>query len=111
MTIRPKYHQGTPKEKWKIQQCKGEKVYFGFNKDCGSCKGKFHCETVRIRLFGVEVHDEVLVFGETKEDAKEYALKRHGQSSPRYRGIDSVIPYKVKIEGNQISFKIDFDSP
>lgn len=101
-TISSKYNQGSPKTKWRIDQCKGERDFFGFDKDCKNCKGKFHCESIRIRPFGVDVLNRVLVFAETEEDAEKYADKGHGHTLSGYREVDKVMPYEVEIRDDVI---------
>ena len=85
MTIRPKYHQGTVRSKWKIHQCQGEKVYFGARKNCGHCPGQHYCYTIKVKPFAVDVHNKVMVFAETEEDASKYVAKGHGHDLSDYK--------------------------
>lgn len=108
--IRPKYHQGTLRTKWKIQQCQGERDYFKIpNKDCDNCPGRSYCFTNRFRPFNIKVTGRVVVFADTFENAKEYAGKGYGWVMEK-DGVDGFL-IKVKIEGDQISMTMDLDHP
>lgn len=105
--IRPKYNQGTLQTKWRIAQCQGEKVYFKFKKDCATCDGKTYCFTRKFKPYGVEIHEEVLVFAETGEDAKQFGSKGHGfKVFPERRKGNYGFPYKVEREGDKLHIGI-----
>ncbi|MFC1912111.1 hypothetical protein ACFLXG_03035 [Chloroflexota bacterium] len=109
MTISSKYHQGSPKTKWKVQQCQGEKEHFKFtDKDCIHCKGKYYCESNRFTPYLIEATSKTIVFANTKEDAEECASKGYGWRTSWK--CDGHIPIKIKIEGNKLSWEIDYDS-
>ncbi len=107
MKWKSRYHQ--EKTKLRFSQCQGEKVYFGFDKDCDNCPGKVECYTTKARPFGVDVLNTVLVFAETKEEAESYAARGHGRDLPEYRGVVRVMPYMVEAKGNGILIVPELD--
>ncbi len=107
--IRSKYHQGTLKSRWKIQQCQGEQIHFGYKKDCSNCDGRHYCYSTRFYPCIIELTTKTIIFAETKEEAEDYVAKGYGWRTDWK--CDGHIPIKIKNEGDKLSWEIDFDSP
>jgi len=104
-TLKSKYQQGNLKNKWKIQQCQSEKVYFDYHKDCQNCEGRFYCYKERFQPYYVSVASSMLIFADSFENAKEYAKNGHGWLIER-ESIDGM-PVEIKVKKNKVTFKPD----
>ena len=105
MKWKSRYHQ--EKTKLRFSQCQGEKVYFGFEKDCDNCLGRVECYSIKTRPFGVEVLNIVLVFAETADEAHSYAARGHGRDLAEYREAAGVMPCKVEAKDHGILISPD----
>ena len=103
--LKSKYRQGDRKNKWKIQQCQSEKVYFDYRKDCKNCKGRTYCYQERFQPYYVSVASSMLIFADNFENAKEYAKNGHGWLIDR-ESIDGM-PVEIKVKNNKVTFKPD----
>jgi hypothetical protein len=106
-TFRSKYHQGDLNNKWKIQQCQSEKVYFDYRKDCKDCEGRFYCFTKRFKPYFVNVTSSMLIFADSFENAKDYAEKGHGWLIDR-ESTDG-LPVELKVKENKVTFVPDYE--
>ena len=104
--FKSKYRQGNLKNKWKIQQCQSEKLYFNYHKDCKSCDGRFYCYRERFQPYCVSVASSMLIFADTFENAKEYARRGHGWLIER-ESVDGM-PVEIKVKENLVTFKPGF---
>jgi hypothetical protein len=100
-TLRSKYKQGDNRNKWKIQQCQCEKIYFNYHKDCKSCEGRDYCSSEKFRPYYIVVAKSMLVFADTYENAKEYASQGHGWLLVR-EGVDG-IPIEVEVKNGRVT--------
>lgn len=100
-TLRSKYKQGNIRNKWKIQQCQCEKVYFNYHKECDSCEGRDYCRSEKFHPYYIVVAKSMLVFADTCENAKEYASQGHGWLLVR-EGVNG-IPIDVKVENGRVT--------
>ena len=107
-TLKSKYKQGNTRNKWKIQQCQSEKLYFGYHKNCDNCDGQTYCYSMRFRPFYVEVANRMLVFADTFDNAKEYATKGHGWLIERESVRGMLL--NIKLEDDYLHFEPDFNS-
>jgi hypothetical protein len=102
-TFKSKYRQGNLKNKWKIQQCQSEKLYFNYQKDCKSCDGRFYCYREKFQPYCVSVASHMLIFADSFENAKEYARNGHGWLIEK-ESLDGM-PVKVNIKDKRITFQ------
>ena len=102
-TLRSKYSQGDIKNKWKIQQCQSEKLYFNYHKDCEHCEGRAYCYSEEFRPYYVNVSSSMLIFADTYENARAYAGKGHGWLIEK-ESI-SGLPVALNVDGDCITFQ------
>ena len=106
-TLTSKYRQGDLRNKWKIQQCQSEKLYFDYRKDCRDCAGRNYCYKGRFQPYYVNVASSMLIFADSFENAKEYAKNGHGWLIER-ESIDGM-PVALKVKDNTVTFQPDFE--
>jgi hypothetical protein len=106
-TFKSKYNRGDLQNKWKIQQCQSEKVYFDYRKDCQVCEGKYYCFTQRFKPYFVNVTSSMLIFADSFQNAKDYAQKGHGWLIDR-ESVDG-IPVELKVGEKKVTFVPDFE--
>jgi hypothetical protein len=104
-TFKSKYQQGDLRNKWKIQQCQSEKVYFDYHKDCQNCEGRSYCYRERFQPYYVSVESSMLIFADSFENAKEYAKNGHGWLIER-ESIDGM-PVEISVAGDRVTFQPD----
>lgn len=105
--LKSKYSQSNLKNKWKIQQCRSEKLYFGYSKDCDNCKARSFCRSSESHPYYVNVSSSMLIFADSFENAKEYAARGHGWLLEKE--IISGLPIELDVAGDSVSFKAGED--
>jgi hypothetical protein len=77
---REKYNSQNVKNMRQMHQCKGERDYFGYLKDCDKCKLKYTCIcTPNLSPFVVDTYNRKIVFADNLDDACEYVEKGLGE--------------------------------
>jgi hypothetical protein len=102
-TLKSKYSQGNLKNRWKIQQCRSEKLYFDYHKDCEHCEARAYCHSEDVQPYYINIASSMLIFADSFENAKEYAGKGHGWLLDKE--IISGLPVDVEVVGDSITFK------
>jgi hypothetical protein len=102
-TLKSKYRHGNLRHKWKIQQCRSEKQYFDYDKDCENCEAREYCQADIIQPYYINVASSVLIFADTYENAKQYVGRGHGWLLDRE--IVSGLPVEVKVVNDRVTFK------
>jgi hypothetical protein len=106
-TLKSKYQQGDLRNKWKIQQCQSEKVYFDYHKECQNCEGRSYCLRERFQPYYVSVASSMLIFADSFENAKEYARNGHGWLIER-ESIDGM-PVEIRVAQDKVTFEPDLE--
>lgn len=102
-TLKSKYSQGSIRHKWKIQQCRSEKQYFDYTKDCDNCEAREYCMTDNIQPYYINIASSVLIFADTYENAKNYVGRGHGWLLDKE--IISGLPIELKVAGDRVTFR------
>lgn len=102
-TLKSKYRQGNLRNRWKIQQCRSEKFFFDYRKECEHCEAREYCHSEVVQPYYVNVASSVLVFADSFENAKGYAGKGHGWLLDKE--IISGLPVEVKVVDDCVTFK------
>ena len=102
-TLKSKYSQGNLKNKWKIQQCRSEKQYFDYEKDCENCEAREQCNAEDIQPYYVNIASSVLIFADTYENAKTYAGNGHGWLLDKE--IVSGLPVDLKVAEDRVKLR------
>ena len=102
-TLKSKYSHGSIRNKWKIQQCRSEKQYFDYDKDCKNCEARDYCNAESLQPYFINIASSVLIFADSYENAKNYADHGHGWLLDRE--IVSGLPIEVKVINDRVTFK------
>ena len=102
-TLKSKYVQGNLKHKWKIQQCRSEKQYFDYEKDCKNCEARDCCRAEDVQPYYVNIASCVLIFADSYENAKNYAGNGHGWLLDKE--IVSGLPVDLKVIDDQVTLR------
>jgi hypothetical protein len=113
-TLKSKYSRGNIRHKWKIQQCRSEKQYFDYDKDCEkqyfdydkdceNCEASEYCRTEDVQPYYVNIASSVLIFADSYENAKTYAGNGHGWLLDKE--IVSGLPVDLKVVEDRVTFK------
>jgi len=104
-TLKSKYKQGDLKNRWKVQQCRCEKDYFDYHKDCEHCEAKEYCYSEQLQPYFINVTNSMLIFADNYDNAKEYAGQGHGWLLDR-ESVEGM-PVQITIEDGKVSFRPD----
>ena len=102
-TLKSKYSQGNLRYKWKIQQCRSEKQYFDYDKDCENCEARAYCDAEGVQPYYVNISSSVLIFADSYENALNYAGKGHGWLLDKE--IVSGLPVELKVVNDHVTFR------